>query len=323
MAYIDVGKIENIRFMCHKVLPLVYDESLSYYEVLCKVANKLNESIEATNQLDDNVDNLNDRVNTISTTVARMAEELNTFEANMTASFNRLEAEITETVDSKMREVDNKIGVMDNKIIQIDNEVDALRNYVNASIERLTVETQKLVNDAIAELNNRFDKSQDEMRIYIYNTLQSAIKELPNITSVMVINPVYHTVTTIQQAIDDLFDNTRYFALTCDEFNSLGLSIDELNTLNARSIPRGYTVIEWLTYARRWLKINREHKAFMPNNGELKDYHNVLEFNTDMFRQVGALNMTELEDIGLTFNEFVELGLTIEDLAWRSNRLLA
>ena len=30
------------RFWCHKVLPLVYDESLSYYELLCKVVDYLN-----------------------------------------------------------------------------------------------------------------------------------------------------------------------------------------------------------------------------------------------------------------------------------------
>lgn len=28
---------------CQKVLPLVYDNSLSYYEVLCKLTNKINE----------------------------------------------------------------------------------------------------------------------------------------------------------------------------------------------------------------------------------------------------------------------------------------
>ena len=31
---------------CFKVMPLVYDESLSYYEVLCKLTYKINEVIE-------------------------------------------------------------------------------------------------------------------------------------------------------------------------------------------------------------------------------------------------------------------------------------
>lgn len=37
---------EHVRFWCFKVLPLVYDDSLSYYEVLCKVRDKLNEMID-------------------------------------------------------------------------------------------------------------------------------------------------------------------------------------------------------------------------------------------------------------------------------------
>lgn len=39
-------KLENFRFWCMKVLPLVYDDSLSYYEVLCKVVKYLNDIIE-------------------------------------------------------------------------------------------------------------------------------------------------------------------------------------------------------------------------------------------------------------------------------------
>lgn len=38
--------VEKFRFWCHKILPLVYDDSLSYYEFLCKVIAKLNEVID-------------------------------------------------------------------------------------------------------------------------------------------------------------------------------------------------------------------------------------------------------------------------------------
>lgn len=36
----------KFRFWCYKVLPLVYDDSLSYYEVLCKVYDCLNSIIQ-------------------------------------------------------------------------------------------------------------------------------------------------------------------------------------------------------------------------------------------------------------------------------------
>lgn len=41
--------IEDIKVWCYKVLPLVYDDSLSYYEVVCKVAEKINEIIPIVN----------------------------------------------------------------------------------------------------------------------------------------------------------------------------------------------------------------------------------------------------------------------------------
>lgn len=38
--------MDTFKFWCYKVLPLVYDDSLSYYEVLCKVVKYINELIE-------------------------------------------------------------------------------------------------------------------------------------------------------------------------------------------------------------------------------------------------------------------------------------
>lgn len=46
-----MGTIKDLRFWAYKILPLVYDNSLSYYEVLSKVTQKLNEVITATNTL--------------------------------------------------------------------------------------------------------------------------------------------------------------------------------------------------------------------------------------------------------------------------------
>ena len=48
-------KNSPFRFWCQKVLPLVYDDSLSYYELLCKVVCKLNELAENQNNLSDEI----------------------------------------------------------------------------------------------------------------------------------------------------------------------------------------------------------------------------------------------------------------------------
>lgn len=46
-----MGEINKFYFYSQKVLPLVYDDSLSYYEVLCKVSAKLNEVITEVNNI--------------------------------------------------------------------------------------------------------------------------------------------------------------------------------------------------------------------------------------------------------------------------------
>ena len=43
--------IEKLKFYCQKVLPLVYDDSLSYFEVLCHVTSKINEIIASNENL--------------------------------------------------------------------------------------------------------------------------------------------------------------------------------------------------------------------------------------------------------------------------------
>ena len=43
--------VTEMKYWCYKVLPLVYDDSLSYYEVLCKATEKLNEVIENNNNI--------------------------------------------------------------------------------------------------------------------------------------------------------------------------------------------------------------------------------------------------------------------------------
>lgn len=43
--------LRPFRFWCQKVLPAIYDDSLSYYELLAKVIKTLNESIETENKL--------------------------------------------------------------------------------------------------------------------------------------------------------------------------------------------------------------------------------------------------------------------------------
>ena len=58
------------RFWCQKVLPLVYDESLSYYEILCKVVDYINKLIEQDKVFGEELDELRSDMETVQKWIA-------------------------------------------------------------------------------------------------------------------------------------------------------------------------------------------------------------------------------------------------------------
>lgn len=50
--------LTKFRFWCFKVLPLVYDDELSYYEVICKCVDYINNLIENDKAISDDVEKL-------------------------------------------------------------------------------------------------------------------------------------------------------------------------------------------------------------------------------------------------------------------------
>lgn len=58
-------KYKHFCFWCYKVLPLVYDESLSYYEILCKVVHYINNIIDDLKLEGDAIKELQDEVDEI------------------------------------------------------------------------------------------------------------------------------------------------------------------------------------------------------------------------------------------------------------------
>ena len=78
--------IDKLKFWCYKILPLVYDDSLSYYEVICKTTQKLNEVI-------GNINNIPEYIN------EEIAKQLGDDDL-LLKLFNKITNAIVTTVDS-------------------------------------------------------------------------------------------------------------------------------------------------------------------------------------------------------------------------------
>ena len=54
----NYNELKHFKFWCQKILPLVYDDSLSYYEVLCKVVDYINKLIDDENSIITQIEEL-------------------------------------------------------------------------------------------------------------------------------------------------------------------------------------------------------------------------------------------------------------------------
>lgn len=71
----DVNPIKPFQFYCQPILPLVYDESLSYYETVCKIVGQLNTTGDAVNQLNEGLkQEISDRESADAALDARIKE---------------------------------------------------------------------------------------------------------------------------------------------------------------------------------------------------------------------------------------------------------
>lgn len=104
----------NFKFYCQKVLPLVYDESLSYYEVLCKLTEYMNTMFETQENYE-----------------AALAQ-LNLQQQNLSNQFIELRQSVSADL-AKMNETLEKIKNGD----YIDLYLDPIKEYIDENVQKL------------------------------------------------------------------------------------------------------------------------------------------------------------------------------------------
>lgn len=130
--------IPYLRFWCQKVLPAVYDQSLSYYEVLCKLAAFLNKMLEELEKMQDNIDALHKAYKDLQDWV--------------NAEIARFEAHMEQHFDDLTRELWNKFEEYKN------NTNTTLQQWFNDYATNTTNNLNKKFNDFVTNANTRIDQ---------------------------------------------------------------------------------------------------------------------------------------------------------------------
>lgn len=179
-------------------VPSVYSNKQSYYECLCYIGYKVNECIEAINGFTDAYKQYTDEK------IAGLKAYIDNLNTDIYKHIAEVEKNIREDMNAKDTELDEKINKVQTQLL---NKISDL----NILIYDLNAETR-------AHIDTEVKKLYDYINDYVPNNME-------------VLNPVKGYRTSLNQALADMYDNLRYYALACNEFDSLNLSCTEFDNL--------------------------------------------------------------------------------------------
>lgn len=144
--------IPYLRFWCQKVLPAVYDQSLSYYEVLCKLAAFLNKMVEELEKMQDNIDALHKAYKDLQDWVNA---EIARFEAHMEQHFDDLTRELWNRFEEYKNNTNTTLQQWFNDYAT--NTTNNLNKKFNEFVNNANTRIDQMFNTYTSSTNNEFN----------------------------------------------------------------------------------------------------------------------------------------------------------------------
>ena len=271
----------SVRPLCsyyRKVLPAVYDNSLSYYEQLCRIKYKLNEVIKNLNDLEENLP---------SYVKQAIDEALGGWEERMEAQF----AEQNARIAAAEKKIDASVAEMQ---AQLDAAIREMEQTINAQLNALYL---ILVNGINAN------------RAYIDSQISLLKAEFPDLSTVYVVSPVDGQLVKIQDCVNDMYNVLRYGALTAAQYDALQLTAKEYDDKSLTAFTYDmYGLCELWSY----LNVHRMHSV---TTGEIVAIPAGVYQLTDKVRTNG-LTATAYDTKELTASVYDGKGVTAYNYDW-------
>lgn len=216
---IDFTKVPNIHYWTQRVLPCVFDESLSYVEKINKLEEEINKLIEDYNTFGQAVTN-----------------EINTFEGETTNQINAFVTQVTDDINSFKENVTNNINSFETDIRNIVEEFEtAINNDIDAFKQTITTQQEQFE----TRVNNDI------------NTMQEVVNEIPNTVTTQV-NAITQPwlVANVPAMVESSVANNVNKVFDVDQLYNSGTSetIGDINNWTDTGIYFGTTNSEFLNF---------------------------------------------------------------------------
>lgn len=311
-----IPTIRPFHFWSQHVLPLVYDDSLSYLEVLEKVKIKLNEVIDNINSWSDVIKNYTDQQ------VELLRNELKVY---IDQQDNLITVNLTELMQGLEQRVNNALALNQQEMEQLKADYQEsdrqLRQWVTEQlldINQQFIQFENTVNAAIAGFKNYVDNGDEEGIRYTdkeIKRLEEIIKNIQINPVQMVICPVDGKVESIQKALNDMWYALTMWSLTAIEYDTLLLTAEEYDSYLLSAWQYDFLARWYLLFQRnikRWVKneigeFKKEYDNkvfdFNPFSGRYDTLVNIIRGLTGIVR-LDAISAGEYDDLSLTSEQY-------------------
>lgn len=216
---IDFTKVPNIHYWTQRVLPCVFDESLSYVEKINKLEEEINKLIEDYNTFGQAVTN-----------------EINTFEEETTNQINAFVTQVTDDINSFKENVTNNI------------------NSFETDIRNIVEEFETAINNDIATFKQTITTQQEQFETRVnndINAMQEVVNEIPNTVTTQV-NAITQPwlVANVPAMVESSVANNVNKVFDVDQLYNSGTSetIGDINNWTETGIYFGTTNSEFLNF---------------------------------------------------------------------------
>ena len=271
-------------FPWYPLTPSVYYNGMSYYEDLCKLSGFLNDIVKTLESYD----------------IPQIQDDLTTIKQKQ------------EIIDKQIETLGSTVN---NVMTNVNNALDLYHNQIQGELASTTAELSSFVNTSLLGLQKYVD-AQDNL---IYSEIRYQIEllknSIPELTTVYVISPYSGNLITVQQAVDELWNNLRVYALTADEYDRQQWTAEEYDNFKLTAYQYDY-------YAKEYVYADPRFYMFSPWTGEQVFYQDVI-MNLVELHRTNAITATAYDNKKLTATNYDSKNVTAHNYDWNAKTALA
>ena len=238
--------LKHLKFWCQPVLPLTYDDSLSYMETLSKTVSKVNEVIDyAESILESAMDYTDSEISALKTTldakIAALQSEMSVFKTEVYAYIDENQDEFEEEVralfTAQKSAIDEEFSTLSTSVMNLvstlSDTINTLETYVKTQDDDIRASIVNYHNQAIEYIDSQVEVLEQEIQAIV---LESVTK---------VIDPCDLETKNLQDCIDNMYYNLRAWAFTARQYDMLGLTAAEFDEVGRSAYDYDYLGKWW------------------------------------------------------------------------------